>query len=123
MRRPLLLTLDVVVVVFFVIAGRSSHQESQTLGEVLGTAAPFLIALGAGWLVTRAWRAPASMLVGAGVLGVTVAGGMLLRRFAFDEGTAASFVIVATSVLALGLLGWRFAAQTITRRRIPAESR
>lgn len=123
MRRPFLLSFDVLVVVLFVIAGRSSHQESQGFTEILETAGPFLLALAAGWVVTRAWRRPTSTIIGLGVLATTVAGGMLLRRFAFDEGTALSFVIVATTVLTIGLLGWRLIAAAVIERRSPAIQR
>ena len=42
----------------------------------------------------------------------TVVLGMLLRRVAGD-GTALSFVIVATTVLSVLLLGWRLVARLV----------
>ena len=44
-----------------------------------------------------------------GVWVASVAGGMLLRRVT-GEGTAVSFVVVATVVLGAALLGWRAVA-------------
>jgi hypothetical protein len=46
----------------------------------------------------------------------TVVVGMLLRK-ATSAGVAASFVVVATTVTALLLLGWRVAAGLALRRR------
>ena len=43
----------------------------------------------------------------------TVVLGMLLRRV-LGEGTALSFVVVATTVLAVLLLGWRLVARAVS---------
>jgi uncharacterized membrane protein (Fun14 family) len=112
-----LLTHDVVAVIVFVVAGRATHGIEDTVSGIVHTASPFLIALALGWMVTRAWRDPASLKVGAGVLATTVIVGMLLRRFVFDDGTQLSFVLVATAFLALFLLGWRVAEGYASRRR------
>ena len=109
---------DVVAVIVFVAAGRRSHDEGgNALVETAKVAAPFLLALGAGWLVLRAWRRPEALRTGAGIWVVTVALGMLLRRTVFDRGTAVSFVIVATLVTGALLLGWRAAQLVVARRR------
>jgi hypothetical protein len=49
----------------------------------------------------------------------TVAVGMLLRK-ATSAGVAASFVVVASSVTALLLLGWRAAVALASRRHSQA---
>jgi hypothetical protein len=103
----LLLLLDPVVVVAFVAIGRDTHDEAPTLGGLMVTAAPFLIALAAGWLAARAWRDPAGIPTGAVVAAVTLVLGMALRRTIFDEGTAVAFVVVATLFLGIAMLGWR----------------
>jgi DUF3054 family protein len=105
--------LDVACVVVFVVAGRRSHDESSGIGGVFEVAAPFLIALGAGWLGLRIWQRPFAIAPAVGLWVVTVALGLVLRRFVFDRGTAASFVVVTTLVLGVLLLGWRF----VVRRR------
>jgi hypothetical protein len=120
---PWLLSLDVVSVLLFVILGRGTHDEEGTIEGFVVTAAPFLIALSLGWLLTRAWRAPASLPVGGGVLVTTIVTGMLLRRFLFDEGTAASFIVVATVFLTACLLGWRLVAVAVVRRRSAATAK
>jgi hypothetical protein len=59
---------------------------------------------------------------GLGLWVITVAGGMLFRTLS-GQGTAIAFVIVATLVLALLLIGWRAVATLIGRRsrtRTPA---
>lgn len=114
--RSKLLLIDVAVVVAFVLAGRSSHEEALAPAAVARTAAPFLVALAGGWGITRAWRDPAAPGVGIGVYAVTLGGGMVLRRTVFGDGTAASFVVVAGAFLALGLIGWRVAAAAVRRR-------
>lgn len=117
MNHPALLWLDLVVVFVFVVAGRRTHAEAETLSGVVRTAAPFVLALLAGWTVTRAWTRPASLSVGAGVLLVTVVAGMVIRNVLFEEGTATTFIVVATLFLALGLLGWRLLATRVWSRR------
>jgi hypothetical protein len=111
-----LLGYDVGSVLVFVVAGRANHGAEETAAGILHTAGPFLIALAAGWAITRAWRDPASLRTGVGVLAVTVVGGMLLRWTVFDDGIQLSFVLVASAFLALFLLGWRLGAG-LTRRR------
>lgn len=99
--------VDVAAVVVFVALGRGSHDEGSSIGGTLRVAAPFLLALGAGWVALRAWRAPFAVGTGVGLWLVTVAVGMVLRRTVFDRGTAVAFVIVATLFLGLFLVGWR----------------
>jgi hypothetical protein len=79
-------------------------------------AAPFLIALAVGWAAARAWRAPMAWRTALVVWPVTVAVGMLLRRFVFDRGTATSFIVVASVATGLLLLGWRLVARRVIAR-------
>jgi uncharacterized membrane protein YbjE (DUF340 family) len=109
---------DVLFVVLFVALGRKSHDEGGNV--VVGTlkvAAPFLIALAVGWLVARAWKAPTSASTGMIIWVVTVAGGMVLRHFVFDRGTALPFIIVASAFTLLFLVGWRFLWEWRATRR------
>lgn len=111
--------VDVVLVLIFVLVGRSSHDEGFTLLGALNTAWPFLAGLAAGWLVLRAWRSPRAIVwTGIGLWAGTVIVGMLLRTVS-GQGIALSFVIVATLVLGVFLLGWRGIAALIARRRRP----
>lgn len=108
---------DVVAVVVFVALGRVNHDEGTSLSSITGVAAPFLLGLGTGWLVVRAWRAPLALTTGLAVAVVTVTAGMLLRRFAWDRGTATAFVIVTAIFVGALLIGWRAVATTVADRR------
>ncbi|MFF1878527.1 DUF3054 domain-containing protein [Leifsonia sp. NPDC058230] len=118
-RAPLIaFVIDVVLVLVFVLIGRRSHGEAETVAGVFDTMWPFFVGLLLGWLVTFAWRRPLAVLwPGIPIWLMTVAVGMLLR-FAAGEGTAASFIVVATIVLGVFLIGWRLIALPITRRRV-----
>jgi drug/metabolite transporter (DMT)-like permease len=99
---------DVVAVLVFAVAGRNAHDESSGAGTVVTIAAPFLIGLLVGWIVS--WRAgyePAAPRTGLVVWVATVVVGLALRRTVWDRGVALSFVIVTALVLGALLVGWR----------------
>jgi hypothetical protein len=109
---------DIVAVIVFVALGRRSHDEGGNAAvETARVAAPFLIALAVGWVAARAWRRPTALTTGAIVWVVTVALGMVVRNVVFDRGTATSFVVVASLVTGVLLLGWRAVALAIAHRR------
>lgn len=98
-------SIDAGLVLVFVLIGRASHDEG--LLGVLTTWWPFLGGLAIGWLLLRAWRNPRRIVwTGIGVWLCTVAVGMLLR-LASGQGVQPSFIVVATIVLGVFLLGWR----------------
>jgi len=105
------LVADVVSVLVFVTIGRRNHDEGLTPGGIIETATPFLAALASTWLIALVWRRPLGIREGVATWIGTVALGMALRRFVFDEGTATAFVIVATVFLAALLNGWRALAR------------
>ncbi|TFD49133.1 DUF3054 domain-containing protein [Cryobacterium frigoriphilum] len=115
-RLPALALLtDAVLVTAFVLIGRASHSEG-LLGTLV-TLWPFLVALLGGWLMTRAWRAPLSIVwTGLGVWAATVVLGLVLR-VANGQGVQLSFMIVTTIVLGVFLLGWRGVVLLIARAR------
>lgn len=114
--------VDAAVVLLFVLIGRSSHGEANTLLDVVVTLWPFAASLTLGWLVTRAWRLPiAPLRTGLGVWAITVAAGMALRALS-GGGIAVSFIAVASLFLAAGLIGWRAAATLLLSRRTTAPS-
>jgi hypothetical protein len=115
-RLPVAVGLDVFFVVLFVAIGRRNHDEGSGLAGVIETAAPFLVGLAIAWLVLRAWRHPLAVRTGLAVWPITLLAGMIVRRLAFDRGTATSFVIVATVFLGLVLVGWRVVARVVERR-------
>ena len=116
---PIALAVDVVCVLLFCAVGHRSHAEGLTLAGVAETAWPFLTGTAVGWLLCRGWRRPVSPVpTGVTAWIATIVVGILLRK-ATGQGVAASFVVVATSVTALLLLGWRLAALS----RLPAAAR
>lgn len=118
MRAPFAGLLDAVAIGVFAAVGRASHDESNAVLGVLVTAWPFLTGTAVGWLIALAIGRSAPVTVRAGLVVwiATVVGGMLLRQ-ATDRGTALSFIIVATIVLGVLLVGWRAAASLLARRR------
>jgi hypothetical protein len=109
------IAVDAVCVIVFCAIGRRSHAEGVTIAGVAQTAWPFLSGTGAGWLLARGWRRPTAVVpTGVAVWLCTVVVGMLLRK-ATSAGVSASFVVVASLVTGLLLLGWRGVAKLITR--------
>lgn len=107
--------LDVAAVVVFVLVGRRSHAEGLTVAGVADTAWPFLVGLGVGWVVTRAWRAPLPVRTGVALWVSTVALGLVARTV--DRGEVPpSFAVVTTVVLGALLVGWRAVARALRRR-------
>lgn len=109
--------LDAFSIVVFVAVGRRNHDQDPALAGTLFTAAPFLVALGVGWVVSRAWREPFGLFTGAVIWVVTIGLGMVLRNLVFDRGTAASFVVVATLFTGACLVGWRLIARLLDSRQ------
>jgi hypothetical protein len=115
-RPAVALLADVVCVLVFCSIGRRSHAEGITVAGVVETAWPFLAGTAAGWVAARGWRNPAALApTGLTVWLGTVVIGMLLRK-ATSAGTAVSFVVVASLVTAILLLGWRAVATALARR-------
>ncbi len=120
-QSPLLwafLLLDAGLVTLFAAIGRRSHEEANPVAGALDTAWPFLVALVIGWVIAYfnwARVIPVSVRSGVAVWASTVCFGMLLRHYT-DRGTAFSFIVVASVVLGVFLLGWRTARQLLTGR-------
>jgi heme A synthase len=122
MPMGLAAALDVALVGLFAAVGRASHEpgylslagDGDALRGVLLTAWPFLAGLVIGWALVRSLSHRWPVAVGAGISVVvcTVLVGMLLRIMT-GQGTAPTFVLVATLVLAVLLLGWRFIASRV----------
>jgi peptidoglycan/LPS O-acetylase OafA/YrhL len=110
-QRPLLVLLvDVVLVLVFAATGRASHAEEHPVLGVLLTAWPFLAGLLIGWLASRNWRTPLRLMPNGVLLWIiTVVAGMSLRILS-GRTAELPFVLVATVVLGLFLLGFRVIA-------------
>jgi peptidoglycan/LPS O-acetylase OafA/YrhL len=117
MRSVAAVVLDLCCVMAFVLIGRTSHSEGETVAGIATTAWPFLAGLLIGWVATRGWRRPSALArTGLGVWLLTVAAGMALRAVS-GQGVAATFVLVALVFLGLFILGWRAVASVRLRRR------
>jgi len=115
-RTPLAAALDTAVVVSFIAIGRRNHDEDEAISGIVETAAPFLIALAIAWVIWRVWLQPDAVMTGVRVWLTTLGLGMLLRNLVFDDGTAASFVIVASIFLGTFFVGWRAIADALASR-------
>ncbi|MEO7058713.1 MAG: DUF3054 domain-containing protein [Lapillicoccus sp.] len=109
LRSPALAgIIDAVLVLVFAGVGRASHDERNPLLGAVVTAWPFLVGAALGWALVR-WRSqrwPVDLGPGIVVWVATVVVGMLLRALT-RQGTAASFILVATLFLGVVLVGWR----------------
>lgn len=109
--------IDLLAVIVFVLIGRASHGEG-ILG-LLVTLWPFAVGLLVGHvlaLVLGQRETRSVRWAGVVVWVSTVVVGMVLRAVS-GQGVQLSFVIVTVLVLAVLLLGWRFVAWLIARRR------
>lgn len=110
------LAADLLCVVVFCTIGRRSHAEGLTIAGIAETAWPFLAGTGVGWLLARGWQRPTSLApTGLNVWVATVVVGMLLRKLT-SQGTATSFIVVASITTAVLLLGWRGVIHALSRR-------
>ena len=107
---------DVLCVIAFVSVGRRNHAEGVTLVGIAETAWPFLTGTVLGWLVSRGWRRPTTPVPTGVIIWIcTVVVGMALR-VASGEGIAFSFILVATLVTGVLLVGWRAVRAGLSRR-------
>ena len=108
--------IDTALVVAFAAIGRRNHEEDPGVTGLIGTAGPFVVGLVVAWLVATAWNKPFDVRTGLVVWPVTVVVGMIGRRL-IGDGTAVSFVIVATLFTGATLVGWRAIRAAIAAKR------
>lgn len=117
-RSPIIAAVvDLILVVVFCAIGRRSHDEASVLTGLAHTAWPFVIGAAVGWAGTWALyrdKFDAYLIVPTGIIVwvSTVVVGMILRVVS-DQGTAFSFIVVASTSLAVFLLGWRALAKLV----------
>lgn len=109
--------LDFSFLLLFVGIGRSTHHDGGAIAGFANTLWPFALGLLVGWALTR-WthRNPLTPASGLLIVLTTIALGMALR-VASGQGTALSFIIVATLFLSIVLVGWRFVFSRVSGRR------
>lgn len=108
-RRALIaLGLDLILVLVFAAIGRAEHDKGNVVLGVLDTAWPFLVGAAIGWGLVHQLSGREATSIGPGITVwlSTVLFGMILRQVTGD-GTAFSFIVVATLVLGVFLLGSR----------------
>lgn len=111
------LLIDCLLVIAFAATGNRNHATGLAVSDVLQTAAPFLLGLLISSLAVRFWRRPSRLWPDALVVILgTVALGMILRVLSGTGGAQLSFVLVASAVLGVLLLGRRI----ISSRLVPA---
>ncbi|MGP5071510.1 DUF3054 domain-containing protein [Arthrobacter rhombi] len=122
MRNPRkwlpLLCIDLLLVLIFAMLGRRSHAEGLDIAGILSTAGPFLIALLVFSGIGLMWRYPNRIWPNGVTTWIgTVALGLILRVL-FGATAAGPFIIVATLVLGIFLLGRRLISGLLARRKV-----
>lgn len=112
------LTADLVCVLAFTTLGRRSHSGGLSVTGVAETSWPFLAGTLVGWLVSRGWRRPTSLVPTGIVIWLCTVVMAMVLRLATSTGIAPSFIVVATLSTALLLLGWRAALAAFSSRRV-----
>ncbi|OAK53078.1 DUF3054 domain-containing protein [Rhodococcus sp. Eu-32] len=117
-RSPIIAAVvDLVLVLVFCAIGRRSHDEANVMAGLFHTAWPFVVGAVIGWIATVTLyrdKFDAFLILPTGILVwvSTVLFGMILRVVS-GQGTAFSFIVVASTVLAVFLLGWRALAKLV----------
>ncbi len=115
-KWPLWMAVDVVLIVLFALLGRREHEHALSIGGILMTALPFLVAYVVVTLLSKPWTTINKLFpVGVLVWVVTVAAGLALR-VGMDSTAALPFIIVATLVLGAFLMGRRLATSMVAKR-------
>ncbi|MGC2941619.1 MULTISPECIES: DUF3054 domain-containing protein [unclassified Brevibacterium] len=115
---PIALIVDLILVVLFTIVGHYTHSHNFELQGLVTTGWPFVAALVIAWLLTAVWDRPiAPLATGTGVWAITVLVGLVLRGVTGAGGepgsVPVSFMIVATSLNLITLVGWRLIATAV----------
>ena len=110
------LVADIILVITFAAVGFYTHAQVLTVDGVVQTSWPFLVGLGCAWILSAAWTAPlAPMRTGVAIWSTTILLGMIIR-FAVGAGIAGPFIIVASALNFLTLVGWRVIARAVGGR-------
>ncbi|WP_166971764.1 DUF3054 domain-containing protein [Brevibacterium atlanticum] len=116
---PIALIVDLILVVLFTIVGHYTHSHNFEPQGLMITAWPFVAALVIAWMLSAVWDRPISPLAtGAGVWAITVLIGLVIRGIIGAGGepgmVPVSFMIVATTLNLITLVGWRIIATAVT---------
>ncbi|WP_257183243.1 DUF3054 domain-containing protein [Corynebacterium cystitidis] len=116
MKKTTAIALDLVAIAVFALLARIAHQSEEmpfTFMGFLSTLWPFVVGVVMGWIIVREGRGTRGVWVWliTLVVGLTIWG---VRNQAIPHW---SFVIVATIMSALLMLGWRGIAGAVGRKR------
>lgn len=122
MKRSTALIVDVIAIAVFALLARIAHQTDAmplNFAGWLSTWWPFLLGVFLSWGLIVAFRLDGHRVFPAGLLAWVVTAAVGLGVWSFRNGAIPhwSFVIVATVMSGLLLLGWRAVARLTLRRR------
>lgn len=116
---------DCVIFALFVAIGRANHKESQSLIDLVNTAAPFVLA----WFAISPWfgafgRRGGDMTTRTRTLirrasiawAIACPAGLLLRALVWHQGVPVSFDVITLVFNGVLLVGWRGVASWIANR-------
>ncbi|WP_313813736.1 DUF3054 domain-containing protein [Glutamicibacter sp.] len=108
--------VDILLIILFALLGRREHEHGLAIGGILWTALPFMIGYVIMLSVSRPWLTisnlwPTGVLVWVGTVALGVA-----ARLLFGSTAAVSFIIVATVVLGVFLMGRRAITSLISKK-------
>ncbi|MEJ6013211.1 DUF3054 domain-containing protein [Corynebacterium sp. H127] len=108
---------DVIAILAFAIFARLAHKsEPFTVANILDTWWPFLVGVALAWAIIAALKLRAtSLLAGSFVWVLSAVGGLSIWGIRNGHVPHISFIIVATVMSGLLLLGWRLLAGRIRR--------
>lgn len=109
--------LDLAIVTVFVLIGKRSHEEGESIAGFLRVWWPFAAGLGLTGVLSGAWWYPFAWPRVVAVWIGTVVVGMALRISIQGRDFRPSFVVVTTVFLGLGFFGWRVIARAVVSRR------
>lgn len=117
------LIADVVAIAAFALFARIAHQSEDMPLTFLGwlnTLWPFLLGVAVSWIIIVSARYEGSRLVPAGLLAwlLTVAVGLAIWSVRNGGAPHWSFILVATTVSGLLMMGWRAVAAFARRRTV-----
>ena len=113
---PAAVPTDLVCVILFCAIGRRSHAEGLTAAGVAETAWPFLSGALAGWLIRGAGATRQRSFPPVSPCGWPPSSSECCCAASLPRAQRVSFIVVASLVTALLLLGWRAVAALVVKR-------
>lgn len=110
--KPYAIAADYVAIAAFALLARAAHQSDETpfnFSGWLSTLWPFALGVTLGWLITRENK-------GGLIWIITVVTGLVIWGIRNGRVPHWSFIVVATTMSALLMLGWRGVAKLAKKR-------